>query len=167
MKRILAFIVLLATSLVLTDVAEAQDFIIVAQSESPVTITEYEAEYKEGGTYSREGVHHEADFENVSGKNIRAIKLGFVSFNIFNEFIDRFAGIDMDELDAGDDSGGTWVSVAASDFSFYTGVAYVSKVRYSDGTMWEANLDSVAESIRDVQDDFEADLLKEDSGNDS
>ena len=69
----------------------------------------------------------------------------------------------MDSLDPGDDTEGTWVASAYADFSFYTGVAYVSKVRFSDGMIWEADLEAVANSIRDIQEDFDASRLQEDN----
>ena len=44
--------------------------------------------------------------------------------------------------------------------SFLTGVAYVSKVRFADGTIWAADLDAVAEELRKIEKDFDVMKLK-------
>ena len=159
MYKLLTFIVITFIAIP----ANAQDFIVVSQPNAPLEISSYEVEYKERGRYTTEGIHHTVEFNNSSGQQIVASQIGLVSFSIFNEFLDRMGGIDMDSLDPGDDAEGTWVASAYADFSFYTGVAYVSKVRFSDGTIWEADLEAVANSIRDIQEDFDASRLQEDN----
>jgi hypothetical protein len=53
-----------------------------------------------------------------------------------------------------------WVATSYADFSFHTGVAYVSKVRFDDGEIWSADLTSVVLELRKIEKDFDASRLK-------
>ncbi len=60
---------------------------------------------------------------------------------------------------------GGWVARAYADFSFHTGVAYVSKVRFEDGEIWTADLDAIAQEMRKIEKDFDVkQLRKKDEG---
>lgn len=133
---------------------------VLDQSAPPIEIVSYQADYQEGGTYSREGISHELEYRNSSDRPVRAVKFGLLSFNVFNDFLDRTAGIDMDKMSAGDTANGTWISTAYAAFSFFSGVAYVEQVRFLDGDIWEADLDAIAAQVRDIEADFKADRLK-------
>ncbi len=134
--------------------------IVIGQTDAPMKITKYVATYQKGGTYSRDGIHHAVEYQNVSDKEIVACQIGLVSFSIFNEFLDRTGGIDMSDTSPGKTGKGTWVSSSYADFSFHTGVAYVSKVRFADGVIWEADLDDVTAALRNVEKDFDASRLE-------
>ena len=43
-----------------------------------------------------------------------------------------------------------------SDFAFYTGVAYLSRVRFADGEIWEADIALVVDAILAIDETFEA-----------
>ena len=124
----------------------------------PLNITSYAAVYQEGGRYSTEGIRHTVEYKNNSGKTIVAVQIGLVSFDVWNEFLDRTGGVSLENLDPGESRKGTWVARAYADFSFLTGVAYVSKIRFIDGTIMEADLDAIAQELRKIEEDF--DILK-------
>ena len=46
-------------------------------------------------------------------------------------------------------------------FSFLTGVAYVSKVRFDNGEIWSTDLESIAEELRKIEAEFDVSKLKE------
>jgi hypothetical protein len=48
-----------------------------------------------------------------------------------------------------------------ADFSFLTGVAYISRVRFDDGQIWVADLNAVEGELRKIDKDFDAARLKE------
>jgi hypothetical protein len=90
-----------------------------------------------------------------------AIRFGLVSFDIFNRFLDFTGGIDMEDLSSGKEKTGSWVSLAYADFSHHTGVAYVDKVRFADGTIWTADQHVITAELRKVEADFDAKRLQE------
>lgn len=112
---------------------------IITQPTSPIRLLSYEAGYQPGTTYSREGIRHAAEYQNVSDKAVVAVQISLVSFDIWNEFLDRTAGVDIETIAPQATSKGTWVASRYADFSFHTGVAYVSKVRFEDGQIWQAD----------------------------
>ena len=111
------------------------------------------------------GIHHNLEYENSSERTVVAIQFGLVSFDIWNEFLDRTGGVTIDTLRAAAKDKGEWVATAYGDFSFHTGVAYVSKVRFEDGEIWSADLNSVLHELRKIEKDFDAGRLqKKDDG---
>lgn len=138
---------------------------ILTQSTSPIKILSYSGTYAPSGSrYVDRGIHHELEFENTSGRNIVAIEFGLVSFDVWNEFLDRTGGITMQLLEAGKKDKGEWVASRYSDFSFHTGVAYVSKVRFDNGEIWSADTNAVLAEMRKIQKDFDAAELKKKPG---
>jgi len=127
---------------------------VIAQPDAPIRITSYSAAYQEGGRYATEGIHHNVAYDSATDRKIVAVQIGLVSFDIWNEFLDRTGGVSMDELAPHASSKGTWVARAYADFSFQTGVAYVAKVRFVDGWIWEADLQSIAEELKKIEKDF-------------
>lgn len=134
---------------------------VVAQPAAPVKITEYSAKYERRTTqYTQEGIHHFLRFENASGKPIDAVQFGFVSFDVWNQFLTRMNGLTTDTLLPGKNARGEWVDSAYADFSLLTGVAYVSKVRFGDGEVWAADTREILDELRKIEKDFDADVLK-------
>lgn len=150
-------LVLLACTFLATHVAYAQKpvTIVVEQTDAPLTIRAYDASYSEGGRYSTKGIRHEVTYSNTSGRKIVASQIGLVSFSIFNKFLDRTGGIDMDDIEPNATADGTWVASSYADFSFHTGIAYVARVRFEDGEVWEADLDEVTRALRKIESDFD------------
>lgn len=134
--------------------------IVIDQPEAPLRILSYNAEYQERGNYSREGIKHSVEYENTTERQVFALQIGLVSFSVFNEFLDRTGGVSMSKLAPGKRAKGAWVASALSDFTFHTGVAYVSKVRFVNGEIWTADLEVILEELRKIEADFDEARLK-------
>ncbi|MBC6946482.1 MAG: hypothetical protein DYH15_15065 [Nitrosomonas sp. PRO4] len=133
---------------------------IIEQPNAPIKILSYTAKFSKGTQYSREGIQHSAEYQNTSDKTIVAIQLGLVSFDIWNEFLDRMGGISIRNLPPKIKEKGSWVATAYADFSFLTGVCYVSKVRFESGEIWVADLDVIADELRKIEKNFDASILR-------
>lgn len=145
--------------------AQDSEAIVLDQPQAPLQILSYDANFDRGGKYSREGIKHEVQYQNRSSREIVAVRIGLVSFDIWNEFLDRTGGLDMDDLSPDKSGKGTWVATAYGDFSFHTGVAYVSRVRFSDGQIWKADLDQIAAQLGMIEEGFDVSRLeKKDDG---
>lgn len=141
--------------------AQRSESKILKQKNVPVAIEAYQAQFqRRAGTYQREGINHAIEYRNTSGRNITAIQFGLVSFDIWNEFLDRMGGVTMRTLKSNEKDKSEWTATAYADFSFNTGVAYVSKVRFDDGEIWSADLDEVAAQMRQIEKDFDVKNLK-------
>ena len=106
---------------------------VLVQSAAPIAITEYTARYQERSRYQSEGIRHELSYRNVGTRKIVAVQFGLLAFNIFNEFQDRLGGFTIEDVEVGSPESGAWVANALAEAAFYTGVAYVDKVRFEDG----------------------------------
>ena len=122
---------------------------IVEQSRAPLKITSYTAAYKKGGLFTEEGIRHYAEYKNTSGKTIAAYEIGFLSYDIWNEYINGIRGYSIEDI-LPDGSGGEYgwfLDPADGGFAFATGIASIRKVRFSDGTVWEADYDALSSKI--------------------
>jgi hypothetical protein len=134
--------------------------IIVAQTDAPLKITEYTAAYQASSQYATEGIRHSVKYVSVADRDIVAAQIGLVSFDVWNEFMNRTGGLSMDVMAPGAKSKGTWIAQAYAEFSFHTGVAYVARVRFADGSIWSANMDEILAELRKIEKDFDAAKLK-------
>lgn len=157
-----AFLLFLFSSLITPVFGQDTRPIIVEQPDSPVSLSEYSASYQESGSYQREGVKHELSYQNASDRDIVAFELEFVMFSVFNEYMDTFGGVSMDDLEAGEDDDGGWVASSLNAFTFHTGVAFVRQLRYENGDIWEADMSIVEERLQKIQSGFDASQLEED-----
>jgi hypothetical protein len=132
----------------------------LVQENVPLQITSYTCGYQRRSDYSPEGIRHSLEYKNVSGKIVEAVEIGLVSFDVWNTFLDRTAGISIEMITPNLSKKGAWVARAYSDFAFLTGVAYVSKVRFNDGTIWSADLDAVGAAMREIEASFDVQKLK-------
>lgn len=134
--------------------------IVVEQEGCPVSIESYSPKYDDGySEYSNKGIHHKLKYSNVADSQIVAVSIGLVSFSVFNQFLSKTNGIDIDDLPPRKSGKGTWIDRCYSAFSFLTGVAYVNKVRFRSGEIWTADMDDVVEELRRIQSDFVASSL--------
>lgn len=133
--------------------------VIIDQSGAPLQLTRYQAAYKEETEFRREGIEHFVRYENVSDRLIVAVQIRFVSFSVFNRFLDLTSGVDIRDLGPGDGTRGEWVATPLSDFTFHTGVAYVSAVRFESGEIWEADLELITARLQDIEKDFNSSVL--------
>lgn len=159
-RRLMACTVALVCAVTAVNAEIKTTAIVVAQPSAPVTITRYTATYVEGSTrYANEGIHHAIEVTNASQKEIAAVQYGLVSFDLWNEFLDRTRGLSTDVIVPGRTAKGTWIARAYAGFSFMTGIAYVNRVRFADGEIWTANESDVLAELRKIQKDFDAATL--------
>ena len=136
------------------------DHRILAQEGAPIAISAYSAKYQPRGTYSREGIRHSVKYRNVSKRKIVALQFGLMAFNIFNEFQDRLGGYAIQDVDPGATADGAWIASARAESAFYTGVAYLSKVRFEDGEVWSADLDTITKQVQEIEAAFSVESLQ-------
>jgi len=143
--------------------------IILDQPDCPITITMHKCRFdpEDTGqyTYHSDRIEHEVNYKKVSEKEIVAIKFGFVEFDVFNDFLDGFSGIIVENpgiIKVIERKKGTnWYNYSYYAFTFDkygTGIVYVSAVRFFDGTVWKADLDQVIDQLKK----YESNLKKED-----
>ena len=132
--------------------------IIVIQPSSPVGITEYKAEYETG--QSAQGINHALSYTNRGRSRISAVRFGLVAFDVFNGFLGKMEGIVMADVNVNRSSRGSWGQAPPAAFSFLTSVAYVDTVRFEDGTIWQADVETIVEELRKIDKTFDAKRLK-------
>ena len=91
-----------------------------------------------------------------------AVQFGLLAFNIFNEFQDRLGGFTIEDISVGRTESGAWVATSAlAEAAFYTGVAYVDKVRFEDGEVWSADYDEVLRQLQEIEQNLNIDALEQ------
>jgi len=142
----IAYIVVLSFLMVAGPV-QAADNKVMEQPTSPIQISEFVSDF---GGRDNESVQFEARYENVSNRTVIAIKFGFIAYDLFNESLGGVAGIDInrDGLEVGEDDSGLWSTRARGVARAHeTGIAYVQKVRFSDGELWIADRAELEERL--------------------
>ena len=110
--RFAALLVVLSVSVVLAQLEPVA--VAVDQPTAPLRITEFTAEHTEanrGGQFTAarlEGIRYEVKLQSTSDQKIVAYRMGFVAFNVFNEFISRFGGYSVNDIDPGEEENGAW-----------------------------------------------------------
>ena len=92
-----------------------------------------------------EGIIHRVEYRNTTERKIIAIVFGLLAFDVFNELQDNCHGYVLEGLEPGVLAKSGWLRRPSTEWAFYTGVAYVVKVRFEDGEIWEADLEDAAE----------------------
>lgn len=133
--------------------------IIVIQPNSPVGITDYKAEYEQAGSMGQ-GINHAVSYTNRGRQRISAVRFGLVSFDIFNGFLGKLDGIAMNDVNVNRSQRSSWLQSPPNGFSFLTSVAYVDTVRFEDGSIWQADAETVLEELRKIDKTFDAKQLK-------
>lgn len=129
--------------------AQGPDYII-EQDKAPIKIVEYDAKSVRGS--SRDKVVHTVQYMNQDSNSVTAIEFGFVSFGPFYELLNATSGLTMEGVPPA-----KYETKPKSTFHFqhirayavYNGLAYVSRIRFAGGRVWTAELDSVAQQIRE------------------
>jgi hypothetical protein len=143
----------------------AQERLILKQSDAPISIINFEAEYQEESRYSSEGIRYDVFFQNSAQNNIVAYSFGFYAFDVFNRSLGRpLEGFSVEELEPEKRGSAAWVqrTINSSLFRKYgTAVAYISRVRFKDGTIWTYDEKSILEQLQKFEksltlDDLEA-----------
>jgi hypothetical protein len=140
----------------------SQESVTIEQENSPFIIKSFSAKYQSGGSYSSEGVRFDVEITNNSGREIVAYMMGFYAFDTFNRSLGRpFNGYSIDNVGVGKTEKAAWVNRYSSSalFDKYgTGLAYVSKVRFKNGEIWENDASFILSELQK----FEESLTLED-----
>jgi hypothetical protein len=128
---------------------------IVEQAESPILVTAYRAEYAKRTNESPESIRHDVEYRNRSNQKVVAIQFGLVSFDLWNEFLARTAGLSTEAVAPRGRERGGWSTPTDAAFAFHTAVVYVDRVRFESGEIWSADPDLVVAAMRTIQKDFD------------
>jgi len=144
-----------------------QDVLVLKQENAPLIIYEFTAKYQDGASrYASEGIRFDVRFTNITEQPVVAYSIGFFAFDVFNRPLGRpFGGFAIEAIDPNGSERGAWVQRTTSSALFReygTGVAYVSKVRFEDGTIWSYDSESILNQLQEFEatltiDDLESD----------
>ena len=156
-------LVLTLSVLALSPPADAQalkpDHRIVEQTDAPVLVTAYRTEFLKRTSEAPEGLRHDIEYRSRTDQRIVAVQFGLVTFDVWNEFLERTPALASDALAARGRERSSWFTATTSGGAFYTGVVYVERVRFANGEIWTADLETVVAAMRAIQKDFAADQL--------
>ena len=127
---------------------------IIKQSNIPIVIKSYNVD-REDNRLNGFSIKHEISYKNTGKQRIEAIEFSFVSFDVWNEFLNKLDGVSMSANDVGDSEKGTWIVRPYGAFSFQTGFVYVNRIRYEDGIIWIANRQEIRDELKTIQVNFD------------
>ena len=140
--------------------------VISDQPDSPLRLTEFDAWHQDsspyGGQYNPgnpERINYEVEIQNVSDRKVVAYRLGFVSFDVFNQYLSRSVGQAVEDLDPGDDEKMGWSDQKSNSGGFHTGVIYVDRVRFENGDIWVADLQPIGDYLMQIEENFDLTVL--------
>jgi hypothetical protein len=136
---------------------------IVQQDQCPVVINQYKAAYS--STESSRGIKHKLHYNNATDRLIVAVQYGFVSFNIWNEFIDKASGVSIEnirgKLEKGPEFWNAWTSNCYGGSSFHVGFTYVDRVRFENGDFWECDKKAITAQMQEFEENFSIEFLED------
>ncbi len=142
----------------------AQSVQVLDQTDTPLTINEFTAQYQEGGRYSSEGIRYDVSFTNNTDQDVVAYAMGFYAFDVFNRSLGRpLEGYSVNTISAGRSNDGAWVQRMSSPTLFRdygTGIAYVARVRLADGTVWSYDEESILRQLQEFEESLTLDDLR-------
>jgi hypothetical protein len=149
-KFFTAFVFLVFISISIA--APEQHSFIIMQVDSPLVLSK--PSFKIEQNRSSESVIVNAEYTNKSKKAISALSLGFIFYGPFNNQLDSRGGLDLrnqgraKDLDSDQQDAGTWEFNFSGDFSTTTMIVFVNRVRFLDGTIWQADVKELDAGIR-------------------
>ena len=108
----------------------------------------------------REGIRHSLNYRNASKRKIVALHFGVLAFDNVNEFQDKLGGNTIQDVEQGATADGVWIASALAGSASYTGVAYLSKVRFENSEVWAADLDSITKQVQEIEAAFSVESLQ-------
>lgn len=117
---------------------------ILEQPDLSVQLQEYAASYSRGAS---SGIEHEITIRNTTGLKLVAVEIGFVSFDPFDDFLHFGIGFARPNLEMGERKQLSWRWSPRNDFQFYTGIAFVYQLRFTNGEIYEADMQAIAKQI--------------------
>ena len=132
---------------------------IVEQPDAPVQIVASSSEYQKRTNEGPEGIRHELEFRSQATQKIVAVQFGLISFDIWNEYLARLAGLATEELNPKARKRGVWLTATDQAVGFLTAVVYVDRVRFESGEIWIADRDQILTAMRAIQKNFDPENL--------
>lgn len=131
--------------------------LILEQPDSELIIQNYEGKYEDGESrWRREGAMHNVDIKNISEKDIVAYSITFMCFDVFNRTLGRpLDGYAVKTIESGEEITSSWnqrLSQASLFRKYGTSVAYVSAIRFEDGTVWKYDSTNILEQLLEIED---------------
>ena len=145
MRLVGLFVILAAVPF--QDLAAQEHHKTLTQDDAPVSIRKYEPQSWGSGHDANDGVRHRLRFRNDTDRVVVAVKLGALCYNVFNEFQEGSEAIVVKDILPGKRESDVIVTYHDDPSSFLTGLAYVAKVRFMDGEVWEADPDELDAQI--------------------
>ena len=138
---------------------------VLPQPTSPVQITEFEAEFEGNrvnfwGTPQEARIKHELRYRNASDARIEAVRFTFLSYSVFNEYLVTSSRTAIEEVNPGDRKDKDFSLFGEEFYEFETGLAFVEKVRFENGDIWEFDAFTIVEGVRTLELEFDASLLE-------
>jgi hypothetical protein len=166
-----AIVITLSLLTAATPVAQELDrvTVVISQPTAPVAISNFETNDR-GGRFTADNVERSSRgfrWRNIVDRVIVAVEIGVVECDVWHQFLEYSLYTDFTELEPGDDEdGGYSFSQNATRYqlsTIQTPFAYVSRVMFEDGEIWEGDLEQIAEEIRRVENDFDSSFFNEDN----
>lgn len=155
---------LLFIILFLSSALAAETPIILKQDGSPIEIVEYKVDmYRRSET--DKGIEITLVLKNVSSSKIGVARFREITFNSFNEYSCSSVGLISNNwkgIRPGEVVKHEAANVnLASDFiaKYGTGFVFIEAIRFEDGKIWKADWDDIVSQIKEVFEDFSADMI--------
>jgi hypothetical protein len=150
MKKLLAVVFSLLI-LPLSFAAPEKKSFVIEQKNAPIQLAKPGFRIEENRTV--ESVLANSEYTNKSNKAISALSLGFIFYGPFNNQLDGRGGLDLRDsssgnLEPGKADTGQWDFNFSGDFSTTTMIVFVNRVRFADGTIWQADTKELDIAIR-------------------
>lgn len=159
------YLVGLFFSFIFVSGAESQEIHkILEQPDAPVSVRKYDPEPISFGSEFEDQVHHEVRVRNDSDRVVVAVKIGVLTYDLFNEFMVSTEDIGVVDLLPGKRDSHYLRTYHEDSTHFLTGLAYVAKVRFQNGEIWEANEAGLDAGIQAFETDLKERARAERSG---
>ncbi len=144
----------------------AQESAVILKQTAPISIASYQVSYEpdRSGRSGLEQIRHSVKLLNSNQKEIVAVRVGLVSFDSFGGLLARSNGYTAQTFRFNESSQLQWFHRPYGVQAFQghgTGIAFVDAVRFSDRTIWRADINQVVSEIKALQRDIRAEDLAE------
>lgn len=135
---------------------------IITQPNPQIQIKSYDAQYKEDGATEEGCIYHKIQYISNVNKKIVALEFGFVSYDIWNEYLGKIGGIVIENIKPREryPIETSWAQDCQRDHAFHTGFVYVDKIRFEDGEIWISEKEVVLQELRKFDENFNVERLE-------
>jgi hypothetical protein len=144
MKKLILLFTLIAVFFSQSVASPNKNYFVIQLKKAPIFIESSSFNVK-----IKSGLGITTVYKSVSQKKITALSVGFLFFDPFNRFLSAKSGLDLrdqrtadgnqDNLDPDESVISNWEFDFLSDFSTISMITFINKVRFDDGTIWEAD----------------------------